>query len=159
VGVVRWGWGGAVAASALALVPARSGAVQLESIRTARTARGAIVRFELSGPAEPVVRAASGDEGAATRLYLDLPPGTTVGPRIARAATGPPPLGALRIGRGDQGVVRVVLELDGATTYRLRREHQGRTLALALAASAVEARAPDASGGIPAPRDTPSRRR
>jgi N-acetylmuramoyl-L-alanine amidase len=152
VGVVRWGWGGAVAASALALVPARSGAVQLESIRTARTARGAIVRFELSGPAQPVVRAASGPEGAATRLYLDLPPGTTVGPRIARAATGPPPLGALRIGRGDEGVVRVVLELDGATTYRLRREQQGRTLALALAATAVAARAPDAAPPVGAER-------
>jgi N-acetylmuramoyl-L-alanine amidase len=133
VGSGWWGgWAGLLAAGVVALAPATPRAAELTGIRATRTERGVIVRFELTAPTATRVRAVASSGSAATRLYVDLAPGTSLGPRLAHEVVGPPPLGVLRLGIGDEGVLRVVLDLEAGVRYRLGSERRGRTVALAL---------------------------
>jgi N-acetylmuramoyl-L-alanine amidase len=112
-----------------------AGAVELRSIETRATEGGASVRLLLSSPTTPAIRGVSDTPGTAWRLYLDLPPGTSLGPGVRRVSgVATPPLARLRVGQGEAGVVRIVFELDGTTAYQVRRERGGRLITIALAA-------------------------
>lgn len=108
-------------------------AAELRRIEAADSVRGARVQLVLSEPVRATVRDVPGEPGTVLRLYVDLPPGTRVA-REARSLARPVgPIAGLRVGAGDRGAVRVVLELTGAATYRVERAEGGRVLALAVA--------------------------
>ena len=139
---------------AVCLVPAavgRAAAVELRQLEVTPSPAGATARLVLSGAVRAAVHGVSITPGTVSRLYVDLPPGTRVGRQVSRLASAPSPLAALRIGVGEAGVLRVVLELDRAVTYRVRREGGGRTLSIALAPEATE------GGAAPGPEGTVAR--
>jgi N-acetylmuramoyl-L-alanine amidase len=75
-------------------------------------------------------------DGIPLRLYVDLPPATTVAPGLARTVAGTDPVIGVRVGIGDDGGPRVLVELEGAGAYRLMPERGGRVLVLSIAAAA-----------------------
>jgi N-acetylmuramoyl-L-alanine amidase len=126
----------------------RAGAAELQRLEVAPSPAGATARLVLSAPVRAAVHGIDITPGTVSRLYVDLPRGTRLGREVARLTTAPSPLAALRIGVGDAGVLRVVFELDGAVTYRVRRGERGRILEVALAAE------PAAPGAEPPPAGT-----
>jgi N-acetylmuramoyl-L-alanine amidase len=132
-----------------------AGAVELSRLDATATGDGAVARLELSAPARATVRDVPGDPGTVLRLYVDLPPGTSLGRGVARRAAAVAPITGLRVGAGQHGGVRVVLELAGAATYHVQRDRGGRVVLVAVtpAAERETARAP----GRPAvPRPVPA---
>jgi hypothetical protein len=72
----------------------------------------------LSAPVRPTVRALTDTDGRPLRLYVDLPPGTRLSPAVPRALVASAPLGRIRIGTGEEGALRVALELDQSPPTR-----------------------------------------
>src|SRR5262249_52560780 len=118
--------------------------------------RGATAAFTLSTPVRAAVHGVSVRPGTVSRLYVDLPPGTRVRRDLVQGALPASPLAALRVGAGDGGVVRLVLELDGASTYRVARH--GRTLTVAVAREAPAAPTESAPASSPPPPARPVER-
>jgi N-acetylmuramoyl-L-alanine amidase len=143
----RSGWGASVAACLLLGAGARGEAVELRAVHVAGTPHGATARLVLSAPARLVVHPIPAGEAKASRLYLDLPQGTRLARGIARLASAAPPVAALRVGMGEGGVLRVVLDLEEPISYEVRAN--GRIITVALATATVEA--------PPAPAPSPSR--
>jgi N-acetylmuramoyl-L-alanine amidase len=108
--------------------PAR--AVELRRLEVTPTPTGAAARLELSSPVRPSVRGVGTAAGTVSRLYVDLPQGTRLGRDVPRLARATPPVAALRVGMGESGVVRVVLDLEEEATYRVRRH--GRIVSVVL---------------------------
>src|SRR5439155_725080 len=71
--------------------------------------------------------------GAVARVYVDLPRGTRLARGVPRTLTLSRAVTMLRVGRGEGGVVRVVLELGAAGGYRVRRSARGLELSIAVA--------------------------
>jgi N-acetylmuramoyl-L-alanine amidase len=110
---------------------------------------GARARLVLSEPVRATVRDVPGAPGTVLRLYVDLPRGTRVAPEVRRAGAAVAPIVGMRVGAGERGAVRVVLELDGAATYHVERADGGRVIALAVAPA--ESTRAEASRAAPAP--------
>lgn len=80
----------------------------------------------LSAPVRPAVATVE-DAGGIVRVYVDLPPGTRVGPGVARPLA--PPDGLLtgvRVGLGEGGALRIVLDTHGAAAAHEARRRGGR---------------------------------
>ena len=119
--VVRGGWGAALAValvccgSALAAAPR-----ELRSIALRPAGGGTAVVIALSRASTPRLAAVRDEDGTLRRIHVDLPGGTTV----ARGA-GPPagarelPVTRIGVGLVEPDRPRVVIEVDGATDYRL----------------------------------------
>ena len=88
------------------------------------------MRLVLSKPAEAAVWRVAGGPGAPSRLYVDLPAGTRLAPGVVPTAAVRPPVSSLRVGIGDGGVLRVVLELEPQASYRVARSRRGQVIAL-----------------------------
>jgi len=130
---VRWRWWGAAGLAwtlVLAARPATPSAAELTRLDCVPSPHGALVRLHLSARIAGVVHDAP---GVPTRVYVDLPPGTRVSPRALGPAAVVPPLARLRVGLGDGGAPRVVVDLTGAGSHRLL--HAGSTLTLAITAA------------------------
>ena len=145
---------------ALALGLALSGlaapgwALELRSVRAAVTQEGAAVTLGFSEPVRPAVATVHGPGGELARLYVDVPAGTRLPSRqVGDAAVGP--IGRVRVGIGDQGVVRVVIDLTAAARYRLRRN--GRVLTVAVIANEHGAQEPRAPVPASLPRELRNR--
>jgi len=140
------GWRALLGAGFVLGAAGRSEAVELRQLAVTPSPGGATARLVLSGPVRAAVHGVTITPGTVSRLYIDLPPGTRLGREVSRLASAPSPLAALRIGVGEAGVLRVVLDLDGAVTYRVQRTGRGRILSVALAHEATApAAAPEAS--------------
>ncbi len=100
---------------------------------------GATAVLLLSAPVRAAVRDVTAPDGTPARVYVDLPLGTRLGRGALRAVPASAPVGRARVGVGEHGQVRVVLDLESPATYRVRRD--GRRLALEFAPIA-ESRAP-----------------
>jgi N-acetylmuramoyl-L-alanine amidase len=131
------GWGALLGACLVGGAVGHVEAVELRRLDVLPSPGGATARLVLSAPVRAAVHGVTITPGTVSRLYVDLPPGTRLGREIARLSNAPAPLAALRIGVGEAGVLRVVLELDGAATYRVRRGERGRVLTVALAPEAT----------------------
>ncbi len=131
------------------LATGRAGGARLEQVEATATPAGVDVRLRLSAPLRTAVREVAGAPGTTLRLYVDLPPGTTVGRRVARLAEAPAPLASLRVGATERGQPRVVVDLATPAAYRVERLDGGRGVVLHFVASAAEA--PPASPGQPPP--------
>jgi N-acetylmuramoyl-L-alanine amidase len=99
---------------------------ELTRVDVSATPAGGSARLVLSAPVRATVRAVG--EAPVSRLYVDLPAGTLLGAGMARAPEVPPPFARLRIGIGDAGVVRLVMDLESPARYRVRRAKRGREL-------------------------------
>src|SRR5207249_3847712 len=105
----------------------------------AGAAGGATAILLLSAPVRAAVRDVTAPDGTPARVYVDLPHGTRLGRGALRAVPASAPVGRARVGVGEHGEIRVVLDLESPATYRVRRD--GRRLVLVLAPIA-ESRAP-----------------
>jgi len=90
------------------------------------------VRIALSEPAPHRLSVIRTPDGTPVRLYVDLPAGTTLGPGVARSVAGTEPVSGVRVGIGDDGGLRVLVELDGADGFRLMPDRRGRELVLTV---------------------------
>jgi N-acetylmuramoyl-L-alanine amidase len=133
---------------------AGAGASELRGISVRPAPDGQTMLLELSQPAETHVSVVRGRGQSLARLYIDLPAGSRVAAGTKRTVAGERPVTAARIGQGDDGNLRIVLELDGAQSYRVRRERQGRVVAVTVTRAVVEAAA-EAPAVPPASEPTP----
>jgi N-acetylmuramoyl-L-alanine amidase len=131
------GWRALLGACVVLAAGGRGEAVELRRLDVMPSPGGATARLVLSAPVRAAVHGVEITPGTVSRLYVDLPPGTRLGRDVSRLASAPSPLAALRIGIGEAGVLRLVLEVDGAVTYRVRRGEGGRVLSVALAPEAA----------------------
>ncbi|HEY3188823.1 MAG TPA: hypothetical protein VGJ70_15180, partial [Solirubrobacteraceae bacterium] len=67
--------------------------------------------LSLSRPVQASVHDVALASGGLARVYVDLPPGTGLGHGVRRITTVGGPVTMVRVGRGEGGVVRVMLEL------------------------------------------------
>ena len=111
-----------------------AGAAELTALRAESAAGGATVSLVLSQPVRAAVHDVALASGAVARIYVDLPRGTGVGRGVRRVATIGGPVATVRVGRGEGGTVRVVLDLGDTGGYRVQRSAQGREVVVAVAA-------------------------
>jgi N-acetylmuramoyl-L-alanine amidase len=115
-------------------------AAELRRVEVTPAPNGATAVLLLSAPVRATVRDVTAPDGTPARVYVDLPRGTRLG-RGAHRAVVAAPVGRARVGVGEHGEVRVVLDLEAPATYRVHRD--GRRLALAFSPVA-ETKAPAA---------------
>jgi N-acetylmuramoyl-L-alanine amidase len=129
------------------LVAATGQAGELRALRA--NAAGGLV-LELSRGVAVEVTPVRTVDGGIARLYVDLPAGTVA----ARSVPRRPPRGlirSLRLGRGDAGQLRLVVEVQGADRYDLSRTRDGCQVSVALRAPEKERRPPPAPPRAPVP--------
>ena len=126
------GWGRRAALAWLAFAGSAGGA-ELTALRAESTAGGTTVRLVLSQPVRAAVHDVGLASGAVARIYVDLPRGTALGLGVRRVATVGGPVTTVRIGRGERGIVRIVVDLGDVAGYRVQRSARGRELLLAVA--------------------------
>ncbi|TMA38178.1 MAG: N-acetylmuramoyl-L-alanine amidase [Deltaproteobacteria bacterium] len=126
-------WRGGLAALAWLTVAGTAGGAQLTAVRAESGAGGATVRLSLSGPVRAAVHDVGLASGGVARVYVDLPRGTGLAPGVPRSLTLDRPPTRVRVGRGERGVVRVVLELGGAAGYRVLRPASGSEIVVSVA--------------------------
>ena len=126
------GWGRRAALAWLVFAGSAGGA-ELTALRAESTAGGTTVRLVLSQPVRAAVHDVGLASGAVARIYVDLPRGTALGRGVRRVATAGGPVTTVRIGRGERGIVRIVVDLGDAGGYRVQRSARGRELLLAVA--------------------------
>jgi N-acetylmuramoyl-L-alanine amidase len=118
--VVRGGWGWALAA-VLTWVAASGAATprELRGIVLEPTSDGTSVVIELSRPGTARFAVVRDEQGALRRIHVDLPRGTVIGGGTIRGGGSEPPVLRVRAGLVDGDHARVVIEVDGATDYRV----------------------------------------
>ena len=126
------GWGRRAALAWLVFAGSAGGA-ELTALRAESTAGGTTVRLVLSQPVRAAVHDVGLASGAVARIYVDLPRGTALGLGVRRVATAGGPVTTVRIGRGERGIVRIVVDLGDVAGYRVQRSARGRELLLAVA--------------------------
>jgi N-acetylmuramoyl-L-alanine amidase len=133
-------------------MPGPGHGAELRSLELAETPSGATVRLVLSRAVRPRVH----DLGKGGRLYLDLPNGTRLGRQVPRLLDGKGPVRGVRVGVGEGGVVRVLLDLDDAASHALHVE--GPVVALRIAPRAPPGEAFGPPPATVAPARPPVRR-
>jgi len=126
-------WRGGLAALAWLVIAGTAGGAQLTALRAESGAGGATVSLSLSGPVRAAVHDVGLASGGVARVYVDLPPGTGLGRGVPRTLTLERAATKVRVGRGERGVLRVVLELGAAGGYRVLRPASGREIVVSLA--------------------------
>ncbi len=129
-----WWWWTAPLGASLALAAAHGDAAELRRLEVTPAPGGATAVLLLSAPVRATVRDVAAADGTPARVYVDLPRGTRLGRGALRAVRASAPVGRARVGVGERGQVRVVLDLESPATYRVQGD--GRRLALAFAALA-----------------------
>lgn len=115
-----------------ALVLAAAGAPGRAAVLENLDAEPGTVRIALSEPTTHRLSVIRTPDGSPVRLYVDLPAGTTLAPGVPRSVTGSEPVTGVRVGVGDDGGLRVLVELDGADGFRLLPDRRGRELVLTV---------------------------
>jgi len=126
-------WRGGLAALAWFTFVGTAGGAQLTALRAESGAAGATVSLSLSAPVRAAVHDVGLASGGVARVYVDLPPGTGLGRGVPRTLTLGRPVTMMRVGRGERGVVRVVLELGASGGYRVLRPATGREIVVWVA--------------------------
>lgn len=115
------------------------------------------LRLELSAPAVPTTVAVRRSDGSLARVYVDFPPGLEVAAGVPRQRSGGGTangtLLAARLGRSENGGLRVAVEVQNGAAFELRPEAGGRVFRLrieARPASAGGASKAKTSGGASA---------
>ena len=134
--VVRGGWGAALAVATwcggVAAAPPR----ELRSIALRPAAQGASVVISLSRASTPRITAIRDDDGALRRLHVDLPGNTTVAAAAARSGAPEPPITRVGVGLIEPNRPRVVIDVDGATDYRVEPSDDPTRIVVAVEGTA-----------------------
>ena len=148
--VVRGGWGAALVLVVTCVASARAGpGRELRAVRLGAASDGATVVIELTRPSIPRFAVVRGEDGALRRINVDLPDDTAIAGGIV-ATESLAPVTRVRAGLVDGSRPRVVIDVDGATDYRLEDESPPGTIAVTIVgAVAQEGAVPLASGKPP----------
>jgi len=107
------------------------------------------VTIALSAPAHAAVSTVEDGAGDLVRVYVDFPPGTRLGPAVQRTmAPAGGPVSGVRLGVGEGGGPRLVLDVSGGGTERAERRRGGRLVVVTVSAAAGPA--PTAAAATPA---------
>jgi N-acetylmuramoyl-L-alanine amidase len=130
---LRGGWR-ALLALGLLRVTCAEGAIpgELRTIGLRSVDDGTAVVLRLSRPATPQVAVVRGEDGALRRLHLDLPSRTTVAAGALGGGAAERPVASVRVGVVDGDHPRIVVDLDGATDYRVARDDAHATITLTV---------------------------
>lgn len=158
--VVRGGWGAALALVVCcgSAAARRDGPTELRAIAVRPTAGGTAVVIELSRAATPRVVAVRGDDGTLRRIHLDLPSGTRIVRGAVPSGAAVAPVERVRVGIADESRPRVVVEVAGASEYRVD-DGEAATITLTVlgANGTSDARVtPSAPPTAPAPAAAPT---
>jgi len=129
VGALCGAFGAGAPATALA-------AAELTGMRLEATS----LRLELSQAATPTIASVRRSDGSLARVYVDLGAATQVAAGVPRQRDGHGTLAAARLGRGENGELRVAVEVTEGAGYELRREAGGRVLRLQVEPRAARAK-------------------
>ena len=127
------------------VLPPAGHPAELTGLESAPSRSGALVRLHLSGSVPATVSEAP---GMPARLYLDLPRGTRLSPRAVGVVRALPPLARVRVGLGESGAPRVVVDLAEPATHRLLHRRGTVTLALIALPAAPEPAAATAGAAL-----------
>ncbi len=159
--VVRGGWGTALAVVLAAAAAAQAAAPrELRGIALEPTVDGTRVVIELSRPGAARFTVVRDEQGALRRIHVDLPAGTVIAGPVTPAGVSEPPVLGVRAGMVDGARARVVIEVDGATEYRVAEVAAPNEVALTvLGAHAPGTATPGASAEATRPAPAPRVRR
>jgi N-acetylmuramoyl-L-alanine amidase len=134
------GWFGvrrvSVVAALFGCLSGCSVAAELRAVRITSTADGAAVAIDLSEAVDMQVTEVADGDGTIQRLYVDLPRSTIVAPAARQLTSGAGPVAGTRIGQADNGAVRLVIDVEGAGTFRIERLENASTTVLVVSAKA-----------------------
>jgi len=125
-------------------------AVELRRLAVESTPAGATVELVFSAPAQVTVRRADATADAFARLYVDLPRGTHLTSGIQSLATTPSPIAALRVGLGETGTLRVVVDVAQGARWDVARRGHTATVVLSSSDPPVARREEPAPAAPPA---------
>jgi N-acetylmuramoyl-L-alanine amidase len=128
------------------LLAATADAAVLNAVDATTTPTGAEVRITCSARVEPKV-SVIGDRTHALRVYVDLPAGTQRHTGFPPKKPADGPIASLRVGAGEKGAPRVVVDLVRPVRWRLRSK--GKT-------TVIELTVPDAAPSAPVARAAPA---
>jgi len=146
----RW-WTGVLAAALLAVAGRAVEAAEIRRLEVSATPEGPALRVEFSAEVVPAISAVRDGEGRYQRVYIDLPEETTLGAQVPRRLAGVAPISGVRVGLGEGGVVRLVVDLARAPAVGIDGAAGGRRLTLVAAPAAA---AGAARVSMPARRET-----
>jgi N-acetylmuramoyl-L-alanine amidase len=129
----RW-WTGVLALALLGIVGRAAGAAEVERLEMRTTPEGPALYIEFSSEVVPAVSSVRDGDGRYQRIYVDLPPRTTLGREVPRRLAGTPPLSSVRVGLGEGGRLRVVVDLARAPAVAIDGAKGGRHLTLVATA-------------------------
>jgi N-acetylmuramoyl-L-alanine amidase len=137
-------------------VAAGAAPTELRGIAVEPTRDGARVVIELSRAGAAHVGAVRDDDGTLRRIHVDLPRGTSIASGVATGAVEPP-IVRVRTGLVDGDRPRIVVDVDGATDFRLSDAGDRRRMTLAVVGAQLAT--PDAAPADDAVPATPRLRR
>jgi N-acetylmuramoyl-L-alanine amidase len=131
---------------------------ELRGVVLEPTADGTRVVIQMSRPGVARFAAVRDEQGTLRRIHVDLPRGTVIAGGAAPGGSSQPPVIRVRAGLVDGERARVVIEVDGATEYRVG-EAGPNEVALTVLGAAPPPRAAAADTAPPIPEPAPRVRR
>jgi N-acetylmuramoyl-L-alanine amidase len=119
---------------------------------------GVAVVIELSRATTPRVHDVRDESGSLVRIHVDLPRGTTIKPGAAPSGLADGPVARVRVGLLESERPRVVVDVDGATEYRLEPARDATRVVLTVIGSAPVESGPRSGAPPPvaaAPKQSP----
>jgi N-acetylmuramoyl-L-alanine amidase len=129
----RW-WTGVLALALLGFVGRAAGAAEIERLEMRTTPEGPALHIAFSREVVPAISSVRDGAGRYQRIYVDLPARTTLGREVPRRLAGTPPLSSVRVGLGEGGRLRVVVDLARAAAVAVDGAKGGRHLTLVATA-------------------------
>jgi N-acetylmuramoyl-L-alanine amidase len=117
---------------------------ELRAVRLTPATDGATVVIELTRPTIPRFAVVRGDDGALRRIHVDLPDDTAIAGGVV-AAEALSPVVRVRAGLVDGNRPRIVIDVDGATDYRLDDDAPPGTIHITIVGPVAPATTPPAS--------------
>ena len=154
--VVRGGWAGS-----LAVVVAWYGSAGATAPRALRAIElwpasdGTTVVIELTRPSTPRFAVVHGEDGELRRIHVDLPDGTAIAPGAAPNVSELP-VARVRVGVVEPDHPRIVIEVDGATDYRVERSDDPSSVVLTVIGATPRDRPPVAAAPTAVDRPSPT---
>jgi N-acetylmuramoyl-L-alanine amidase len=139
--VVRGGWGPGIALALAGTLHAADGRT-LRAIELRPVAGGTTVVISLSQPTAPKVTALRGEDDQLRRIHVDLPAGIALEAGAAPPGLADPPVLGVRVGRTDGERARVVIDVAGATAYRVEPDTAPGTIVVTIVGERVATAAP-----------------
>jgi len=112
---------------------------ELRAVVLRPTADGVSLVIDVSRAATPRVRDVRDERGSLVRIHVDLPAGTTIKPGAAPTGLAGGPIDRVRVGLLESDRPRVVVDVDGATDYRVEPTSDPTRIVLTVLGSAPPA--------------------